>query len=150
MPQVIKTKTVPFSCPQMFALVADIESYPQFLPWCSKAAIKEKTSSEVVATLTAVAGIGIEFTTRNRNYPPDRIEMELVNGVLEKLVGEWKFTVLAGGCRVLFKVDFELPRGLAMLSVSFFLKQAMGSIVDAFSKRAQQVYKDSPTKKCSL
>ncbi len=146
MPQVIKTKIVPFSCLQMFALVADVESYPQFLPWCSQAVIKEKTPSGVVATLTAVAGIGLEFTTRNRNYSPDRIEMELVGGVLEKLVGEWKFTALAEGCQVLFKVDFRLPKGLAMLSANFFLKQAMGSLVEAFSKRAQQVYKDLPTK----
>ncbi len=150
MPEIVKEKIIPFSCLQMFALVADIESYPQFLPWCSQAVIKKKTPSEVVATLTAVAGVRLEFTTRNRNYSPDRIEMQLVDGILEKLTGVWKFTALPEGCRVLFKVDFELPKGLAMLSVNFLLKQAMGSLVDAFFKRAQQVYADLPTKKLPL
>ena len=72
---------VPYTVEQMYALVDDVETYPEFLPWCTDADIKTRSTEELVASLTiGYSGLNSGFMTRNRLEPPDRMSMTLLDG----------------------------------------------------------------------
>jgi ribosome-associated toxin RatA of RatAB toxin-antitoxin module len=133
------------SAPEMFALVTDIERYPQFLPWCDQGDVIETTATGVVARVgIAFSGLRQSFTTRNTHDTDRKLTMELVDGPFSQLDGVWQFTPLGDGSQNACKVDFQLSYGfsstaLAALVGPVFDKIA-GSLVDAFVKRADQVY----------
>ncbi|WP_066265825.1 type II toxin-antitoxin system RatA family toxin [Hydrogenophaga palleronii] len=133
------------SAPEMFALVTDIERYPQFLPWCDQGDVIETTATGVVARVgIAFSGLRQSFTTRNTHETDRKLTMELVDGPFSQLDGVWQFTPLGDGSQNACKVDFQLSYGfsstaLAALVGPVFDKIA-GSLVDAFVKRADQVY----------
>ncbi len=87
-----KFALVPYTPAQMFALVDDIEAYPQFLPWCKRTRVLSRTEDEVRATIELSRG-GVEkaFTTCNRNQKDKMIEMRLVEGPFKRLDGFWRF-----------------------------------------------------------
>lgn len=141
MPQIHKTKRLPYSCAQMFDLVADVEKYPQFVPWCSAARLIRKTDRELVATLTAQKGaFSKSFTTNNTFVYPRWMDIQLQEGFFKRLHGRWEFTPQAdGGCEVSYRMDFEVPLLLGPLVGG--LANLMGStMVDVFSARAQALY----------
>ena len=126
----------------MFSLVADIERYPNFLPWCRSATVHARTPTEVTASLEIARGpFRKSFTTRNRMTDPERIDIELVDGPFSRLDGFWSFEgVAANGCRVGFEVQFEVSsRALARLLGPLF-EEIASTMVDTFSRRASQVY----------
>lgn len=133
------------SAPEMFALVTDIERYPQFLPWCDQGDVIETLPTGVVARVgIAFSGLRQSFTTRNTHETDRKLTMELVDGPFSQLDGVWQFTPLGDGSQNACKVDFQLSYGfsstaLAALVGPVFDKIA-GSMVDAFVKRADQVY----------
>ena len=133
------------SAPEMFALVTNIALYPQFLPWCDQGDVLEHTPDGVVARVgIAISGLRHSFTTRNRHEIDRKVHMELVDGPFSHLDGVWEFTPLGDGSQRACKVDFRLSYGfnssaLAALVGPIFDKIA-GSLVDAFVKRADQVY----------
>ena len=141
MPQIYKTKRLPYSCAQMFDLVADVEKYPQFVPWCSAARLIRKTDRELVATLTAQKGaFSKSFTTNNTFVYPQWMDIQLQEGFFKRLHGRWEFTPQTdGGCEVSYHMDFEVPLLLGPLVGG--LANLMGStMVDVFSARAQALY----------
>src|SRR5258708_38589488 len=80
---------------EMYALINDIESYPQFLPWCTHARIESRSEAEIIATLGVRQGaLHGEFTTRNTLEPVRRITMQLLSGPFRTLEGEWRPTPL--------------------------------------------------------
>src|SRR5215813_10241217 len=87
---------------EVFALINDIESYPQFLPWCTHARVLSRTPEQIVATIGVRQGaLQGEFTTRNTLDPDRSIRLDLVSGPFRTLEGEWLLTpVEAQGCRV--------------------------------------------------
>jgi len=110
MPQVRRSALLPYSAAQVFDLVGDIERYPDFLPWCSRAQIVSNGGGEVVAELTIMKGrISERFTTRNVMSYPDSIELHLVQGPFKRLAGMWRFTTLA---ELGSKVELELDRSV--------------------------------------
>lgn len=133
---------LPYSTQQMFDLVDDIEQYPEFLPNCASSTEIERTESQVVASLAvSKGGFEKEFTTRNTNTPYDSIEMELVAGPFKHLTGRWTFTELdAQACKIELVVSFEFSNVLTNMAFSRVFNHLAESFVDAFSKRAQQVY----------
>jgi ribosome-associated toxin RatA of RatAB toxin-antitoxin module len=91
-----RSAIVPYSQEQMFRLVTDISSYPEFLPWCSEAEIIDSDQSETTAKLfIRFKGVRQSFTTRNINRRPDRIIMQLVDGPFSHMGGEWQFLMLS-------------------------------------------------------
>jgi len=81
---------------RLFALINDIESYPQFLPWCTRAKVQSRSEREIVATVGVKRGpLHGEFTTRNDLEPDRRIRMHLVSGPFRMLEGEWLLTPIA-------------------------------------------------------
>lgn len=133
------------SAHEMFALVTDIQHYPQFLPWCEHGEVLEQADHCMVARVSmAIGGLRHSFTTRNVHEADRKVLMELVDGPFSHLDGCWEFTPLGDGGQRACKVDFTLSYGfasstLAMLVGPVFDKIA-GSLVDAFVKRADQVY----------
>lgn len=133
------------SAHEMFALVTDIERYPEFLPWCDQGKVLEQTENGMVARVgMAISGLRQSFTTRNAHEADRRVHMALVEGPFSQLDGVWEFTPLGDGSQRACKIDFKLSYGfssstLAALVGPVFDKIA-GSLVDAFVKRADQVY----------
>ena len=135
------------SAAEMFALVTDIASYPQFLPWCDRASVEEQSEQGMVAKVgISIAGIRQSFTTRNRHEPDRKVNLTLIDGPFSRLEGDWSFTPLGDGTQRACKVEFTLcydfnNRALATLVGPVFDKIA-GTLVDAFVKRAAVVYGD--------
>ena len=129
----------------MFALVTDIEHYPQFLPWCDHGEVLELNDDGMLARVgMAISGLRQSFTTRNTHEADRKGLMELVDGPFSQLDGVWAFTPLGDGTLRACKVEFTLSYGfsssaLAALVGPVFDKIA-GNLVDAFVKRADQVY----------
>ena len=136
-----------YSAEEMFALVTDVAHYPAFLPWCDQASVLAEDGNGMTAKVgIAFAGIKQGFTTRNRHVTGREVAMELVDGPFSQLDGLWSFTPLGEGQRAC-KVDFTLRysfanRALAALVGPVFDKIA-GNLVEAFVKRATQVYGES-------
>lgn len=133
------------SAHEMFALVTDVPSYPQFLPWCEHASVLEHVDGGMTARVgMSMSGLRQSFTTRNVHEPDRRVHMQLVDGPFSQLDGTWAFTPLGDGSQRACKVQFDLRYGfssatLATLVGPVFDKIA-GNLVDAFVKRADQVY----------
>ncbi|VAW95933.1 Ribosome association toxin RatA [hydrothermal vent metagenome] len=142
MKKVLKHALVPFSASQMYALVNDIESYADFLPWCDKSIILEQTDTDVKASLNIAYGsINKSFTTLNKLTPETKIEMQLVDGPFKKLHGEWLFTQLGDeGCKINFELEFEFKNKLLSMTMGPVFSQIANTLVDSFSERAQKVY----------
>lgn len=133
------------SAAEMFALVTNVEHYPQFLPWCDHGEVLETVEDGMVARVgMAISGLRQSFTTRNTHETDRKVLMELVDGPFSKLDGVWEFTPIGTGTPSACKVEFTLSYGfsssaLAALVGPVFDKIA-GNLVDAFVKRADQVY----------
>ena len=142
MPRVSRSVHVPFTAPDMFSLVADVERYPRFLPWCRSATVHARTPTEVTASLEIARGpIRKSFTTRNRMAEPERIDIELVDGPFSYLDGNWSFEgTAANACRVGFEMRFEISNRVLGRVLAPLFEEIAKTMVDAFSRRACQVY----------
>ncbi len=126
---------------ELFALINDIESYPQFLPWCTHARVLSRTPAEIIATLGVRQGaLHGEFTTRNTLEPDRRIHMQLMSGPFSSLDGEWRLTAIEPhGCRVELTMRFAFSQRLAALLFEARFAATIGSLVDAFVARARSL-----------
>jgi ribosome-associated toxin RatA of RatAB toxin-antitoxin module len=124
---------------ELFALINDIESYPQFLPWCTHARVQSRSQQEIVATLGVRQGaLHGEFTTRNTLEPERSIRMQLVSGPFSTLQGEWRLTPIeTNGCRVELAMRFAFRNPLTALLFDSRFAATIGSLVDAFVARAR-------------
>ena len=142
MTSISKSALVPYSPAEMFALVEDIEAYPQFLPWCSEARVLERSADEVRATIAlSKGGVDKAFTTCNRIQQGKMIEMRLVEGPFRHLEGFWRFAPLGSdGCKVSLDMEFEFASRMLDLVVGPVFSQVANSLVDSFQQRAVEVY----------
>ena len=126
----------------MYALVENIETYPHFLPWCKRASILYRDTDEVRATIyLSKRGIDASFTTRNRLQQHKMIEMRLMEGPFHHLQGFWRFETLGdSACRVSLDIDFEISNLILRITLGPLFNQITNSLVDAFVRRARQVY----------
>jgi ribosome-associated toxin RatA of RatAB toxin-antitoxin module len=125
---------------RMYALINDIERYPEFVPWCVAARVVERKDHEVVAALSIKRGpLKTEFTTRNLLEPDRRVLMQLVNGPFRVLEGLWSLTPLGDmGCRVELEMRFEFANRVAGALFEPLFEDTVGSLVDAFVQRARE------------
>jgi ribosome-associated toxin RatA of RatAB toxin-antitoxin module len=142
LPTVNRSARVPYTAEQMFDLVNDIESYPQFLHWCTGARIDVRQGNTIEATIEiGVLGFRQSFKTRNTLRRPDSIQIELVSGPFRRLRGEWRFAAAeGGGTAVSLSLAFEVtvsPFGVVFARVFEELARAQMS---AFVARAGAVY----------
>jgi ribosome-associated toxin RatA of RatAB toxin-antitoxin module len=143
MKEVKRSALVPYTAEQMFALVEDIERYPQFLPWVSAAQVLERSPHEVVGRLEMHrAGMREVVTTRNVLTAHREITLELVAGPFKTLAGRWTFEPIGEdrGARVALSIRFEFANPMLSLLLSRTFEKSCNDLVDAFVARARTVY----------
>lgn len=140
-----KSVLVGYSAQQMFDLVAGVERYPEFLPWCGGSSVTRLDEQRVTATVQIdYRGLKQRFTTDNLNCPPERIEMKLHNGPFRHLEGSWRFMALnETACKILFALQYEFSSKMLETLVNPVFSHIANSFVDAFVKRAEEVYGES-------
>ena len=142
MPTHAETRRVAYRPEQLFDLVAEVDKYPKFLPWCVGARVEDVSADERIATLKVTRSVlQTEFTTRNTLQQNAQINMQLLHGPFRNLTGEWRFEPIgARGSRVHFKVEFEFKNRLSAAAFNAVFESLCGTIVDAFVLRAQTIY----------
>lgn len=141
------TRILPYTPAQLFALVGDVERYPEFIRWViSLRAWNRRTGAEGVTTMDAEAQVKFSivrerFATRVRlDEPFKAIDVELLSGPFRKLETRWRFRPHVNGCELTFEIDFEFgSRFLGGLLAANF-DRAVARIIDAFDRRAKALY----------
>lgn len=145
MKSVHKSVLIWYSAPEMYALVTDVARYPEFLPWCSHSKVLSQDETGMTAEVgIAFKGVRQGFTTRNTHVPGRQVQLRLVDGPFSRLEGEWNFTPVGEGeqraCRVELSLRYGFSSALLAAVVGPVFDRIAGSLVDAFVKRAEQVY----------
>ena len=137
MPTVLKSVLVPHSAALMFALVEDVERYPEFLPWCPRTTVFERTPEITRARLDIdYHGLVSHVSTLNRKEP-DRMDLEFVDGPFERFRGHWRFLSLGDeGCRVEFALDYAFSSAPMNRLLAPVFGQIIETLVDRFVARA--------------
>jgi len=142
MRKVERSALVPYTPAQMFALVEDIERYPQFVPWVSDAKLIGRTATEVTGQLEMErSGFKEKFTTRNILEPPHRMDLRLVDGPFKVLEGRWTFDPIGDrGTKIGLTIRFEFSNPVLSMMLSKTFEKSCAQLVDAFVTRARAVY----------
>ncbi|AQT03996.1 type II toxin-antitoxin system RatA family toxin [Acetobacter persici] len=141
MPKHAEKRVLAYRADQIFDLVADVEHYPDFLPWCVAARVRTRTATELVADLTVGFGPFREsFTSRVTLNRPDTITVQYEKGPFRYLKNLWKFTSDPRGCVVEFFVDFEFRSRILQAAIGVVFGEAVRLMVSAFLRRARDVY----------
>lgn len=140
---------MPHSADQMFNLIADVASYPKFLPWCAAARIRREWHQDGNDVIDADLVISFKvfrerFTSRVTLKPQTRqIDVEYLDGPFKYLNNHWTFTPDETGCTVDFHVDFEFKSAILQAVIGVVFNEAMHRIVRAFETRADALYGSS-------
>jgi len=140
-------KILPFKPDQIFELVGDVAKYPEFLPWCTGARIREKQSTSTGETMVADLMIGFKmvrerFTSRvTLDRPNLRIDVDYLEGPFKHLKNHWNFSVTPdGACQIEFHLEFEFTSVLLQKLIGVLFHEAVRRMVAAFEARAYQLY----------
>ena len=148
MKTVHKSVLIWFSAEEMFALVTDVSSYPEFLPWCDKTRIVSQDATGMVAEIgMALGGFHKSFTTRNLHSQGRQVKLSLIDGPFKQLDGTWDFypleqegsSELQRACRVELTLHYSFESMFGALVGPLFDKIA-ATLIDAFVQRAEKVY----------
>ncbi|RFA28317.1 ubiquinone-binding protein [Alkalilimnicola ehrlichii] len=142
MTTISRSALVSHSAEQMYNLVCDVDSYQSFLPWCRDSQVHSRDADEMKATIViAKGGLERSFTTLNRLQRGKMMEMRLVEGPFRHLEGFWRFQALReDACKVSLDLDFEFSNRLMTMAFGKIFTQIANTLVDAFVKRANEVY----------
>lgn len=137
-----KSALIPYSAEKMYELVADVDNYDQFLPWCGRSTILSQTDDEVKGQIEVKhTGMNKTFTTLNRMQKNKMIEMRLLEGPFKHLQGFWRFDALdENGCKISLDLEFEFSNKLVSMAFGPIFSQIANSMVDAFCNRAHDIY----------
>lgn len=140
--EISRTALVLHSAKNMYDLVHDVASYPQFLNWCTGARILEQTPELQLACLEiSIAGWRQDFTTRNRLQAGERLCLSLVDGPFQHLAGEWNFQPLGDmGCKISLQLEFDFSGGLLNSAFRQGFAHVADRLVQDFSLRADRIY----------
>lgn len=145
MKTVTKSVLIWYSPSEMYVLVTDVDQYPKFLPWCDRARVVLADASGMLAEIgISFSGIRQTFTTRNEHVVNRQVSIKLVNGPFSRLDGQWNFVPIGDGseraCRVELTLNYGFDSAALSKLVGPVFDKIAASMVDAFVKRAQQVY----------
>ncbi len=137
-----KIVLVAHTAEQMFNLVDRVEDYPNFLPWCGGASVKELEGTTVHATVHIdYHHLKQHFTTENVRTPPHQIDMTLQDGPFKQFEGHWRFIPLsATACKIEFRLHYQFSNIFLEKLVGPVFHSIANSFVDAFIHRAEKVY----------
>jgi ribosome-associated toxin RatA of RatAB toxin-antitoxin module len=137
MKRIARSAIVECGAMDFYNLAEAIESYPDFLPWCAAAQVRERTPGRTVATLTlSVKGVRQSFTTENTNVPGQSIAMRLLEGPFRHFAAMWRFTPLGpGACKAEYSMEYEFANRIVGAALEPAIRRMADSTVEAFSKR---------------
>ncbi|MGQ0742644.1 MAG: type II toxin-antitoxin system RatA family toxin [Alphaproteobacteria bacterium] len=146
MPEHSEIRELPFTAEQMYSVVADVESYPQFLPWCRSLNVLDRWEEDGVQLITAEMvvmyhAVQEKYVSRVRLDPIAReIEAVHIEGPFERLTNRWRFEPLDSGCRVYFFIDFAFSSWILSALAGIAFDRTVRRMADAFVVRAKALY----------
>ncbi len=152
MKHVKKSVLLWYTAHEIYELVTDVASYPQFLPWCESVDILSSDDDGLVARLhLAYSGLRHAFTTRNVQVLDTSVHIGLVDGPFSLLEGMWRFVPLAGpgapgavdaanACKIEFEMRYAFSNGVLEAAISPVFDRIADTFVDSFVRRAEQVH----------
>ena len=144
-----ETLSLKYSSDQMFNLVADIENYPSFIPWCNAVSVISRTENKNDGYNVLVADMNVSFkvfkerfSSRVTLYPSSKcINVEYINGPFKFLSNKWEFTDCIDGCTINFNVEFEFKSRIMQRLIGVVFQEAMRRIVRSFEQQANFLYR---------
>ena len=142
MPSIRETRTLPYTAEQMFDLVADVDKYPEFLPWVVATRVKQDSDTAMTADmLVGFKAIREKFTSKVEKNRPHDLRVHYVDGPLRDLDNHWTFTPTEdGGCEIFFCVDFAFKSMMFEALAGQYIDRAFRKMVAAFEERAADLY----------
>ena len=142
MPRHSETRALPYSPAQMFDLVADVASYPQFLPWVSAIRVRSDSETEMLADMiVGFKSLKETFTSRVRKERPGHIRVDYIEGPLKHLSNDWRFEEDGkGGVLLHFSVDFAFKNRVFEMLAGQVFDRALRKMTSAFEARAAELY----------
>ena len=142
MTRIDRSLLLPYLAEQVFSLVNDVESYPQYMDGCVGAEVLRREPDLLEARLDlAKGGIAQSFATRNRMVPGRSIVLELIEGPFDHFAGRWEFTSLGDtACKVSLMLEFSVSNGLLGVAATRLFDRVTNNLVDSVGRRARQVY----------
>jgi coenzyme Q-binding protein COQ10 len=137
------TAEVPYAASEMFALVADVERYPDFIPWCVALRVVERGEGTLLADMVVAYKVFRERFRSRVTLDPEgaRITATYVDGPFRSLRNEWSFRDRAGGGSTIdFLIDFEFRNFILQATAQQVFDKAFARMADAFVARAKTVY----------
>ncbi len=139
MPTHSETRFLPYPADRLYDLVADVEDYPNFLPWCIGLRVSSRIGNEIRADM--IVGFKMlreKFTSKVTLTPKDRIDVEYLDGPFRYLQNRWTFRPKDGGCEIDFFIDFEFRSRLLRKVMEPLFHEAVRRMVRAFEERAAE------------
>ncbi len=142
MPRITRSALLMYSAEQMFDLVNDVDTYPEFLPGCTGTRILDTQGDQMTAALdVSKAGISKTFTTKNTLIAAQEVKMDLVDGPFKKLTGGWTFKELdSTACKVSLDLEFVFSSKLVEVAFGRVFSDLVNNMVQSFTDRAKEVY----------
>lgn len=142
MPSIRETKALPYSAEQMFDLVADVDKYPEFLPWVVATRVRHDGPDTMTADmLVGFKALREKFTSKVEKQRPEALRVHYVDGPLRDLDNRWTFTPTQdGGCEIYFCVDFAFKSKMFEALAGQYIDRAFRKMVAAFETRANDLY----------
>jgi ribosome-associated toxin RatA of RatAB toxin-antitoxin module len=139
MKRIVRSAIVEHGAPAMYALVADVDAYPQFLPWCRQVRV---APGRVAATLVVgLRGLSYELTTAIAFQPHQAIDLTLLEGPFRRFAAHWRFAPLGEkAARVEYSMEYEFAGALVSRALGPLFESIANSMVDAFKRRADALY----------
>lgn len=143
--EIARRLLVPYSAERMFDLIEAAERYPEFMPWCARATIVERSADVVVADIDVdYRGVRFAFRTRNPKRRPEWMAIRLERGPFRRFEGEWRLTPLGeAGCRIEFEMRYDFNSVMARLAGPVF-DRITNAMVDAYVVRAEVLFAGAP------
>lgn len=142
MPGIREKRVMPYSCEQMFDLVADVARYREFLPWVVATRVRSNSDEEMIADMVVgFKSLRESFTSRVQKHRPDVIQVHYMDGPLRDLDNCWEFKPhQSGGCEVDFRVEFTFKNRVFEKLAGQYFDRAFRKMVAAFEGRAEELY----------
>lgn len=141
MPTHAERRFLPYRPDQMYDLVAGVDHYPEFLPWCKAARITRREGDLFYADLVIAFKVFKErFSSKVVLHPKRQVDVEYINGPFRYLNNHWEFEPAPGGCHVRFYVDFEFRSRILQNLIGLLFNEAVHRMVAAFEARARKLY----------
>lgn len=139
MKRIVRSAIVEHGAPAMYALVADVDAYPQFLPWCR--AVRVAPGRGAATLVVGLKGLNYELTTAIALQPQQAIDLTLLEGPFRRFEAHWRFAALGlKAARVEYVMEYEFAGALVSRALGPLFESIANTMVDAFKRRADRLY----------